>query len=260
MANVADGNVRQVRLSLARTDAWIDDFIGAFPDERHCDLGVFAGEAVDVYKHDGKLLLALRPKTIKRAAIGVAWEALLRAAGPTTKRTIAAGGQVNFRSGTIGYYKRRLTYATRLDLDGYRRIQPLLVNMARVFAEQRPAEYADLKEMADLSPRYIIPGTGVLSSAAVNRSSPYYHTRMAVHRDDGNLPGAYGVMTVACSGDYTGGWLVFPKYRVAVDLRNGDCLIADNQEAHGNTAMVDEEGWERVSVVGYYHASNRPPA
>jgi hypothetical protein len=32
--------------------------------------------------------------------------------------------------------------------------------------------------------------------------------------------------------------------------------ICDNRQAHGNTPIVCEPGAERLSVVGFYHASN----
>ena len=80
---------------------------------------------------------------------------------------------------------------------------------------------------------------------------------MAVHADEGNLEGGYGVMTVIRAGAYTGGLLVFPKFGVAVHLDSCDVLVCDNREAHGNTAIVGADGeYERVSVVAYYHASN----
>ena len=53
---------------------------------------------------------------------------------------------------------------------------------------------------------------------------------------------------------------MFPKYRIAVDLRGRDVLIADNTEAHGNTAIVGVSGpFERVSVITYFHEKNLPP-
>jgi hypothetical protein len=76
---------------------------------------------------------------------------------------------------------------------------------------------------------------------------------MGYHHDDGNIPGALGVLTVA--GEFTGGLLVFPKFRVAVNLRPGDVLIADNRELHGNTPITGN----RLSIVCYAHSSNVPP-
>ena len=122
--------------------------------------------------------------------------------------------------------------------------------MDRVFAQQRPREYAVLRAAASLTPYRIVPTS--FTSAAVNRTE-----QMGVHMDDGNIRGGYGCMTVVRAGEFSGGLLVWPRYRVAVDLNDGDCLICDNQEAHGNTALVGE-GFERVSVVAYFHESNLP--
>jgi hypothetical protein len=217
---------------------------------------VFSREAWDVYRPDERLLFALRPGTIKWAACELAFPALLRAARVTTHRPIAAGGQENFRSNTVGWLNGQMTYATRSDLPGWKKIQPLLKNIAQVFAQECPEQYAVLTEAAKRTPTaLLIPGT-CFTSATVNRTAAHCTARMAVHRDDGNLPGAFGAMTVIRDGKHKGGLLVWPKYRVAVELHNRDCLIADNQEAHGNTAIEGGPDFERVSVVAYYQASN----
>jgi hypothetical protein len=224
-------------------------------------------------KPDGSLLFALRPRTIAWDLCEKAYPALLGCARPTTKRRVAAGGQDPFHSGTIGHLNGKLTYATPRPpffygnmqfhngkiystsnhsvFDDYRNIWLLLRSMAHVFDHACPDQYRVLKEAAARTPREWLWPLTAFTSATVNRNA-----RMAVHKDDGNLPGAYGAMTVMYAGDSTGGLLVFPKYRVAVDLYNTDCLIADNQEAHGNTAMEGEEGFERVSVIAYFHSSN----
>jgi phage N-6-adenine-methyltransferase len=243
---------RFVKLPSAGTDAWVDSCIGTLLDERHYDPDkVFSGEHVDVYKPNGELLFVLRRGVIPDVAYMQCYEALLRAARRTENRPDAAAGRESIRSGTIGYLYGELTYATTSDLAGYQRITLLLAEMDRLFAKYRKREYAALREAAAQTTKHILPT--VFSSAAVNRTE-----QMGVHQDDGNLPGGYGAMTVVRAGEYTGGLLVFPKYRVAVDLYNGDCLIADNKEAHGNTEMQGEEGFERVSVVAYFHSSNLP--
>jgi hypothetical protein len=68
----------------------------------------------------------------------------------------------------------------------------------------------------------------------------------------------FGVLTVLHAGTYTGGHLVFPKYRVAVDLRTGGVLLADVHEAHGNTPLIGTPGsFVRLSLVCYYRAGMR---
>lgn len=237
-------------LHWAMSESQVDELIGKKLDGRFQIDRVIQGQAVNVYKRNGQLLLALRPGAIPWAACETALDALRRAARPTNNRPLAAGGVEDFRSGTIGYLKGELTNFCRRDPKGWGAIQPLLRAMNRGMREF-PAQYQVLDEAAKRCPDRVIPYT-VFSTATVNRNA-----RFTVHRDDGNLPGAYGAMTVIRSGQYQGGLLVFPRYRVAVDLHNRDLLIADNQEAHGNTALegIDPDT-ERISVVAYFHSSN----
>ncbi|MFO0926381.1 MAG: hypothetical protein U0736_04990 [Gemmataceae bacterium] len=75
----------------------------------------------------------------------------------------------------------------------------------------------------------------------------------AVHTDKGDLPEGFGVITMLRRGDYRGGYLVFPKYRVAVDLGDRDVLLADVHESHGNTAITHRsDDAERISCVLYF--------
>jgi hypothetical protein len=49
-----------------------------------------------------------------------------------------------------------------------------------------------------------------------------------------------------------GGYLVFPKYRVAVKLRSQDLILCDVHECHGVTAITGVPGhWARLSFVFY---------
>ena len=60
------------------------------------------------------------------------------------------------------------------------------------------------------------------------------------------------LLTLSNDGRYTGGYLIFPQIRVAVNVRPGDLLLVNNHEViHGNTPIVCEEGSERVSLVVY---------
>jgi hypothetical protein len=249
-------SVRIEPLWEAMTDSWVERTRGAFPPAESVKYH-FGGEAVDVLKPNGDLLFALRPRTIDRTLLKAAYADLRRAARATTHRPEAANGQEPFRSNVVGYLKGKLTFATRSNLRGYRRIQKVLGNMADVFRDHCPEQYYFLQEAAARTPNVIIPGTEVMTSATVNLWTRDRPTRMGIHRDAKNLPGAYGVMTVIRIGAFFGGYLVWPKYRCAVKLSNGDCLICDNRQAHGNTDVEGKGDWTRLSVVGYYNASNR---
>ncbi len=64
-----------------------------------------------------------------------------------------------------------------------------------------------------------------------------------------------GCISAMRVGSFDGHFLVFPEYRVAVDIGPRDLLLFDPHEMHGNTPMTcASEGAERVSVVYYYRS------
>jgi len=82
-------------------------------------------------------------------------------------------------------------------------------------------------------------------------SSAYLAKRFqAGYHRDGNLK---GVMTaLITTGDFKGGDLVIPRWRIAIKLRPGDLLFFDAEELHGN---LEIEG-DRLSFA-FYCASIR---
>jgi hypothetical protein len=82
--------------------------------------------------------------------------------------------------------------------------------------------------------------------------------RTAAHIDKGDLKEGFGVL--CCLGDFEGCDLVFPRYRAAVRFREGDVLLANVHEVHGNTPLLNPDGSvpevgrppERLSCVFYY--------
>ena len=84
----------------------------------------------------------------------------------------------------------------------------------------------------------------------------------ACHQDAGDLAEGFGVMTCTRAGEYTGGYLVLPQYRVAVDYGTTDVLFADVHLWHGNTAMkrVGNSLFNRITCVHYYRTKIANPA
>lgn len=207
----------------------------------------------DLRDQSGRLVLALRRGAVSAAAWELAFGAVCRMARPLDPqrgRKDAAGGQANFLSGTVGRMHGELTSGTSRRAWGS--VQMLFQEMNAAFRRGFPDEYAShLAATCGVPGRCRAPFTA-FTTFACNRTDTEagVTSRMAYHRDRGNVPGAYGVLSVA--GDYTGGLLVFPRYRVAVNLRPGDVLIADNRELHGNTPIVGT----RLSVVAFAHESN----
>lgn len=152
----------------------------------------------------------------------------------------------------------RLTSWTGTNLPKWQLLNPLLRGIAGHLAEQVPERYAAQNDQARVTdPAWTVPGTP-FTTVTVNNSYP-----TGVHTDKGDLDA--GFSTIAClrRGAYTGGRLVFPQFRLAVDMHHGDLILMDAHEYHGNTIMSCACGTrmhgpckvcdaERISVVAYY--------
>lgn len=252
---------------------------------------VVDGDA-DIYKPDGSLLLRFRKGALPAAAARRAWESLRDAARPSNNRGMAAGeirsvdevlehdsrlpaavtgsryrpiksdGTASstsyakaVHSGIVGYFDRypripycRLTAYNLEDPARFERALPFIRAVNDVFAREVPERHAAQRAMIERThPDFYIHGT-VFTTITVNRN-----WQTAVHTDRGDLPEGFGVMSVLQAGRYTGGHLIFPQYRVAVDIRSGDVLLADVHEWHGNSPLRGVPGrYERISCVFYY--------
>lgn len=85
-----------------------------------------------------------------------------------------------------------------------------------------------------------------------------------VHTDVGDLQEGFSCLTTLRKGNYTGGLLCFPEFRVGIDMKDGDTILMDAHEFHGNMQMYDEnnvsldrptETAERISTVLYYRTN-----
>ena len=66
--------------------------------------------------------------------------------------------------------------------------------------------------------------------------------------DKGDCKDGLTCFTVKKCGEYTGGELIFPEYRIAVNIEQGDLLLFNPHEAHCNNPIVGEG---RMSFVLY---------
>jgi hypothetical protein len=256
-------------LTTTHTDQYAETLLGRFVDWRNYDLLIGDGDAT-VYKPDGSPLLVFRKRAFDPALCVAALPGLRKAATPNSNRGMAAGGRraivkrngrpsrgtytARVQTGIIGFFDRtarypycRATSYTRQEVMGWRSVLPLVRSADAVFRQAVPDRYAaQLRAASRTPPEWVIPGT-TFTTVTVNRNF-----RTAVHRDRGDLPEGFGVMSVVRSGEYSGGHLVFPKFRVAVDMDTSDVLLADVHELHGNTGIEGEPGWERISLVMYF--------
>lgn len=129
----------------------------------------------------------------------------------------------------------------------FARLTPMLVDVAGHLQREVPDRFAtQMIQAARTRPEWVIPGTP-FTTLTVNLTYP-----TGVHTDKGDLVDGFSTISCFRSGSFDGGRLVFPKYRVAVDLQDGDLILMDAHEHHGNTRLVEHENAERISVVAYY--------
>lgn len=159
-------------------------------------------------------------------------------------------------SGVAGFFDRyvripygRETSYTRNHREQFNRALPFLQTLNKGFKELLPWRWGNQKAASDkVDPRFIVEGT-VFSTITVNNTF-----RTAAHRDAGDFSdGLSNLLVLSNDGNYTGGYLIFPEYRVAVNVRPGDLLLVNNHEIiHGNTPIVPgTPESERISLVCY---------
>ena len=159
-------------------------------------------------------------------------------------------------SGIAGWFDRypripygRATSYTANNFEKFSMSYPFLQSLARGFKELLPWRYNNQMEAAKkIDPAFLVPETP-FTTVTVNKTF-----RTAAHFDAGDLnTGLSNLLTLSNDGKYTGGYLIAPEYRVAVNVRPGDLLLINNHEVmHGNTPIVCEEGSERISLVVYF--------
>lgn len=163
-------------------------------------------------------------------------------------------------SDPMGVYRYcRLTEWTGKNLPEWQALAPMFRVIASHLEERVPDRYnAQMEYVRKTDPGWIVPGTP-FTSITVNNSYP-----TGVHKDAGDLETGFSTLACIRRGEYEGGVLVFPQYRVAVDMQDGDLLLMDAHQWHGNTRMTCSCGEriqnrfctycgaERISIVSYY--------
>jgi hypothetical protein len=159
-------------------------------------------------------------------------------------------------SGIAGWFDRypripygRATSYTANSFEKFKMSYPFLQHLAKGFKDLLPWRYNNQMEAASkVDPAFLVPETP-FTTITVNKTF-----RTAAHYDAGDLnTGLSNLLTLSNDGNYTGGYLIAPEYRVAVNVRPGDLLLINNHEVmHGNTPIECAEGSERVSLVVYF--------
>lgn len=156
----------------------------------------------------------------------------------------------------IGYRRGRFT--GEIALDAWSRDNPdklqVLLKMCSVaeqaYKEVAPEAYEHQvkfgREM--IGEEYLLSGS-MFSSLSANKYEEDHTESMGYHVDAGDLNTSLTCLSVFRVGEYTGGMFVLPRYRIAIDVGDGDVMVGDSRQIHGVTP-VHGTG-RRLSCVSY---------
>jgi hypothetical protein len=279
----------QVHHCKAKFDA--DHLAGTKLDESHYDVLLGGDEPCDVLKPDGTPLVKYRPHWFSGELCRSVLPACRSAATETDQRGLAAGdlssvklrkrdaalqgphGKTSLRaiktdgtvsnttraglvnSGIIGYFDRsarypfcRQTSFVIKEAASWKRFLPYIERADEGFREFMPDRWAAQREYSNRTASdWVIPQS-TFTTVTVNKNF-----QTATHKDAGDLACGFGVMSCLRNDKYDGAYLVFPAYRVAVNLGHGCLCLADVHEWHSNTSFTRMRvGYERITLVFYY--------
>lgn len=166
-------------------------------------------------------------------------------------------------SGIAGFFDRypripygRATSYTQHNRELYEKCYPFMIKLADEFKRLLPRRFAAQESCANrLDSRFRVAGTKTpFTTITVNKNF-----RTAAHRDAGDLGEGFSNLTVVAKDkNWSGGYLVLPEFRVAINIRPGDLLLINNHQGiHGNTEILPPKGktldeMERISLVCYF--------
>ena len=142
----------------------------------------------------------------------------------------------------------RTTAWTGQNTDLFKTLYPLFSEIAELFKKHVPHRYrTQMERTVKTGDDWRIADTPY-TTITVNNNYP-----TGVHTDKGDLEEGFSCLMCIRRGDYTGGRLVFPEYRIAADMQDGDLMLMDAHQWHGNTELfLQSEDAERISLVLYY--------
>jgi hypothetical protein len=144
--------------------------------------------------------------------------------------------QIGYLEGKPGTEARgtqycRSTQITRKHPERLAQMLPLALEVDGIFEMEMPTEYAAQVAAIAGAGEYRI--TDAYSTINLNRD-----WQTAYHPDANDLPDGWAAIFVG--GDYAGGDLVVPRYRLRFELRPGTLLFFKPHEIHGNLPFEGE--------------------
>ena len=140
---------------------------------------------------------------------------------------------------------------TKDNSDKFEILKDISIHNEAAFQKVDPDRYQAQKDFAELhiSSEHRV---GIITTLSMNRYSDLglgTHEGMSVHVDSGDTEAGMTTMCHFRDGEYTGAYLTFPRYGVAIDAPDNSVIIADSLELHGVTPIKGEG--TRYTCVAY---------
>lgn len=253
----------EIRVRSKIPESELDKKIGKLITED--DYNVRLTGATKVTLPNGKPLCVYLPKVLKDLEFDEAYEILHPIRELTDNRQLASATpsylynkqtrSKNVPSSLIGNldgvgrrHYCRTTAWTGKHTEQFRTLYPLFDKIKTQFAEHVPDRYYNQMQRArKTAPEWVV-GDTPWTTMTVNNTYP-----TGVHKDKGDLDSGFSCLATWRRGTYSGGHLTFPEYRISVDMQDGDLILMDAHQWHGNTELfLESEDAERISLVLYY--------
>lgn len=275
--------VKEIRVKPIMSVEDSDKLVGVMLKETDCK--TLITQDADIYDAEtGKCIAKYRKGIIPVEVQQKAFKTLLPAAAISMTRATSAGqrdkktGKVSkqnvrsngvlsktveappVNSGIVGYFDRtprtpycRLTAFTAKKFKQFKEAYPIIKFVDIMYSKLMPAEYKRQRKIADkTSQDFVIKGTA-FTTVTVNKN-----WQTGVHKDAGDFKEGFGNLVALRQGTYTGGHFVIVRWGVGFDLQNGDLLLVDVHQWHGNTPIIKANPKAvRLSLVMYYRENMR---
>lgn len=267
--------MRTLSLQPTLTDKQLDGKVGSFLDESYYDLTISSKSHPEPCElrdaTTGKLFAVWVPQSLSAEFCSQAYMSLREAAQATNNRGKASGASFlrkradgstgktrignTVDSSIIGYFDRysRMNYCRACAWNyahpqAWAKAIPMIEQISRAFSRYAEEKYLYQASVAAQVKKDWLIGNSIFSTVTINKNF-----RTALHRDGLNLDNSFSAFNVLRAGNFLGGNLVFPRYRISIISDNRDLLFFMPQEPHGNTEMKSINGkpFERISLVYY---------
>lgn len=250
------------------------DYKGKMMGPEHYDLMIT--DSCVVEGPDGEFIAAFLKRAIPMEIIRPAWS-ILRDFNPKTDNRGSATGvkmvprrkkdgtmQKTLRtpkgdevvSGIVGFMDRyvRIPYCRACSFNTqkpaeYEALIPLFQAVDKVhFQLDAEGWFHASVHAKKTKPDWLIPGTN-FTTVTINKNF-----RTAAHLDAANLHDGTCAMLLIREGNYTGGAVVFPEWRFAVQMDTADVVVFRNmKDFHGNLPIVGKsKNFQRCTLVHYF--------